>query len=167
VEKTDILAAHDKCGDDEKLNPTSDNDSTGELDEVDDLMNAIGTPGIEFLVEDNPLILSNAKVDAEPETDETVQLDLSPSETTSDPVRLYLREMGAVPLLTRQGEVEIAKRLECGQIRIMKAVSRSSIVIQEVMKIGHDLKQGIRSMETGIRMCFGTYCQRLPLCMFA
>ena len=65
-------------------------------------------------------------------------------EKTSDPVRMYLREMGTVPLLTRQGEIEIAKRFERGHLRVLKAISRSPVVIQELLTIGADLKCGTR-----------------------
>src|SRR5215467_14973358 len=68
-------------------------------------------------------------------------------EKTSDPVRLYLREMGTVPLLTRQGEIEIAKRFERGHLRVLKAISRSPIVIHELLSIGADLKRGTRSIK--------------------
>jgi hypothetical protein len=68
-------------------------------------------------------------------------------EQTGDPVRIYLREMGVVPLLTREGEVDIAKRIERGQLRVLKALSRSPIVIREVLAIGEDLKRGVRSIK--------------------
>jgi len=62
---------------------------------------------------------------------EDVELDLTPGalDKTNDPVRMYLREMGTVPLLTREGEVEIAKRIERGQLNALKAQSRSPIVV--------------------------------------
>jgi RNA polymerase primary sigma factor len=60
---------------------------------------------------------------------------------------MYLREMGTVPLLTREGEVEIAKRIERGQIRVLKALSRSPIVIHELLAMGEDLKKGVRSIK--------------------
>jgi RNA polymerase primary sigma factor len=60
---------------------------------------------------------------------------------------MYLREMGTVPLLTREGEVEIAKRIERGQLRVLKAISRSPIVIREVMALGEDLKRGVRNIK--------------------
>ena len=68
-------------------------------------------------------------------------------EKTNDPVRMYLREMGTVPLLTREGEVEIAKRIERGQLRVLKALSRSPIVINELLAMGEDLKKGVRSIK--------------------
>ena len=70
-----------------------------------------------------------------------------PMDKTSDPVRLYLREMGTVPLLTRQGEIEIAKRFERGHMRVLKAISRCPIVIREVKAIGADLESGARSVK--------------------
>jgi RNA polymerase primary sigma factor len=66
---------------------------------------------------------------------------------TNDPVRMYLREMGTVPLLTREGEVEIAKRIERGQNRVLKALSRSPIVIRELLALGEDLEKGVRSIK--------------------
>ena len=76
--------------------------------------------------------------------DEEFSLTPELLEKTSDPVRLYLREMGTVPLLTRQGEIEIAKRFERGHLRVLKAISRSPVVIQELLTIGADLKCGTR-----------------------
>ena len=60
---------------------------------------------------------------------------------------MYLREMGTVPLLTREGEVEIAKRIERGQVRVMKAISRSPIVVREIIALGEDLKRGVRNIK--------------------
>ena len=80
----------------------------------------------------------------EEETDEDVELDLSAGalDKTNDPVRLYLREMGVVPLLTREGEVAIAKRIERGQLKTQKAISRSPIAVKELLKIGEELEAG-------------------------
>jgi RNA polymerase primary sigma factor len=76
-------------------------------------------------------------------------LDLTPGslEKTNDPVRMYLREMGTVPLLTREGEVTIAKRIERGQLVVMKAITRSPIVIKELLAVGEDLRKGVRSIK--------------------
>ena len=62
-------------------------------------------------------------------------------------MRIYLRKMGTVPLLTREGEVDIAKRIERGQLRALKALSRSPLVIRQILVIGEDLKRGIRSIK--------------------
>ena len=96
-----------------------------------------------------PRCPGDKKFDQEIEAGEDVELDLTPGalEKTNDPVRMYLREMGTVPLLTREGEVEIAKRIERGQLRVLKALSRSPIVIREIIAIGEDLKRGVRSIK--------------------
>jgi len=60
---------------------------------------------------------------------------------TNDPVRMYLREMGTVPLLSREGEVEIAKRIEHGQKVVVKALSRSRLIVREILNIGDQLKK--------------------------
>ena len=117
----------------------------GSADDLDDLITTIGTQGIDLL--DGPKF--GADKDFELEEGEDVELDLTPGtlEKTNDPVRMYLREMGTVPLLTREGEVEIAKRIERGQLRVLKAISRSPIVIREIVALGEDLKRGVRNVK--------------------
>ena len=66
---------------------------------------------------------------------------------TNDPVRIYLREMGAVPLLNREGEVEVARRIEHGQRVIRKALSRSPLVVREILRIGDQLRDGSISIK--------------------
>ena len=61
---------------------------------------------------------------------------------TDDPVRVYLREMGAVPLLTREGEVDLARRMERGKLRMQKAISRSALVQGVVVELSESLKKG-------------------------
>ncbi len=68
-------------------------------------------------------------------------------EKINDPVRIYLREMGVVPPLTREGEVNVAKRIELGQLRTLKALSRSPVVVRQILAIGEDLKCGVRSIK--------------------
>ena len=68
-------------------------------------------------------------------------------EKTNDPVRMYLREMGTVPLLTREGEVAIAKRIERGQLLVLKTITRSPIILKELLTIGEDLRKGTRSIK--------------------
>jgi RNA polymerase primary sigma factor len=118
-------------------------------EDLDDLLTTIGTQGIDVL--EGPKLPSSAldKKFEEEEVGEDVELDLTPGtlEKTNDPVRMYLREMGTVPLLTREGEVEIAKRIERGQLRVLKALSRSPIVISELLAMGEDLKKGVRSIK--------------------
>jgi RNA polymerase primary sigma factor len=114
-------------------------------EDLDDLITTIGTQGIDLL--DSPKFGGHKDFDLE--EGEDVELDLTPGtlEKTNDPVRMYLREMGTVPLLTREGEVEIAKRIERGQMRVLKAISRSPIVIREVVALGEDLKRGVRNIK--------------------
>ena len=116
-------------------------------DDLDDLLTTIGTQGIDVL--DSAKGLPSEQKFEDLEEGEDVELDLTPGtlEKTNDPVRMYLREMGTVPLLTREGEVEIAKRIERGQIRVLKALSRSPIVIKEILALGEDLKRGVRSIK--------------------
>jgi RNA polymerase primary sigma factor len=75
------------------------------------------------------------------------ELPPGPPEETIDPVRVYLREMGRVPLLNREEEVEIARRIERSQLRVLTALSRSPIVIRQILNMGSDLKRGIRSIK--------------------
>jgi RNA polymerase primary sigma factor len=114
-------------------------------EDLDDLITTIGTQGIDLL--DGPKFHGDKGFGLE--DGEDVELDLTPGtlEKTNDPVRMYLREMGTVPLLTREGEVEIAKRIERGQLRVLKAISRSPIVIREVVALGEDLKRGVRNIK--------------------
>jgi len=118
-------------------------------EDLDDLLTTIGTQGIDVL--EGPKLPSAAldKKFEDNEEGEDVELDLTPGalEKTNDPVRMYLREMGTVPLLTREGEVEIAKRIERGQLRVLKALSRSPIVIRELLTLGEDLKKNVRSIK--------------------
>jgi RNA polymerase primary sigma factor len=123
-------------------------DNMHSADDLDDLITTINTQGIDLL-EGEPKF-GGEKFDAEhAEEGDDVELDLTPGtlEKTNDPVRMYLREMGTVPLLTREGEVEIAKRIERGQMRVLKAISRSPIVIREVVALGEDLKRGVRNIK--------------------
>ncbi|MGO9795651.1 MAG: RNA polymerase sigma factor RpoD [Terracidiphilus sp.] len=120
-------------------------DEIGSPDDLDDLITTIGTQGIDLL--DTPKFPGDKEFELE--EGEDVELDLTPGtlEKTNDPVRMYLREMGTVPLLTREGEVEIAKRIERGQNRVLKAISRSPIVIREIAALGEDLKRGVRNVK--------------------
>ncbi|MGB6134934.1 MAG: RNA polymerase sigma factor RpoD [Acidobacteriaceae bacterium] len=116
-------------------------------DDLDDLLATVGSQGIDIL-EGGPKIGAE-RDEFEPEEGEDVELDLTPGtlEKTNDPVRMYLREMGTVPLLTREGEVEIARRIERGQLRVLKAISRSPVVIHEIVALGEDLKRGVRNIK--------------------
>jgi RNA polymerase primary sigma factor len=77
------------------------------------------------------------------ELDETSHL----LDKTNDPVRLYLREMGSVPLLKREGEVALAKRIERGHGLVLKTISRSPIILQDLIAVGRELREGTRSIK--------------------
>ena len=116
---------------------------------LDDLLATISTQGMDVLEGQPKLPSAREKgLENEVEASDEVELDLTPGalEKTNDPVRTYLREMGAVPLLTREGEVDIAKRIERGQLQVLKALSRSPVVIRQILAIGEHLKQGVRSI---------------------
>ena len=73
-------------------------------------------------------------------------------ERAEDLVRLYMREMGTVPLLSREGEVILAKRIERGQLRVLKAITRSPMVIQALLGIADDLRTGTHSLKEIVRI---------------
>ncbi len=112
-------------------------------DDIEDVLQKLEGSNIPVADSDERLLeqATTVAVDEE-EADEDVELDLSAGalEKTNDPVRLYLREMGVVPLLTREGEVTIAKRIERGQLKTQKAIARSPITVKELLKIGEELE---------------------------
>ncbi len=117
-------------------------------EELDDLFNAFGSAGIEVLDSDKSF-RDDAKVfDRTSEGAEELELDLTPGalDKTNDPVRMYLREMGTVPLLTREGEVAIAKRIERGKLSVIKSISRTPMVTRKVLQLGEDLKNEQRTI---------------------
>jgi RNA polymerase primary sigma factor len=116
-------------------------------DDIEDVLQKLEGSNIPVADSDERLIEQAAALatdDEDDSIDEDIELDLSAGalEKTNDPVRLYLREMGVVPLLTREGEVAIAKRIERGQLKTQKAISRSPIAVSELLKIGDELEQG-------------------------
>jgi RNA polymerase primary sigma factor len=100
--------------------------------------------GPDELIEEGGKLDFDKKVD-----DEFGELDVNAdfSDKTNDPVRMYLREMGTVPLLTREGEIELAKRIERGDRSVNKVLSRSPLVIREVLA----LREQIQSTPEQIR----------------
>src|SRR6187402_2291936 len=118
-------------------------------DELDDLFNTFGSAGIEVIDSDQKYLRDDVKpIDRTAEGAEELELDLTPGalDKTNDPVRMYLREMGTVPLLTREGEVAIAKRIEQGKLAVIKSISRTPKVTQEVLELGEQLKRGERTV---------------------
>jgi RNA polymerase primary sigma factor len=121
-------------------------DTVVSADDIEDVLQKLEGSNIAVADSDERLLeqAAVAVAEDEEELEEDVELDLSAGslEKTNDPVRLYLREMGVVPLLTREGEVAIAKRIERGQQKTQKAISRSPIAVRELIRIGQDLEAG-------------------------
>jgi RNA polymerase primary sigma factor len=116
-------------------------------DELDDLFNTFGSAGIE-VVDSEKTYLQEKQFDRTAEGSEEMELDLTPGalDKTNDPVRMYLREMGTVPLLTREGEVEIARRIERGKLAVIKSISRTPTVAKMIIAMGDQLKAGTRTI---------------------
>ena len=116
-------------------------------DELDDLFSTFGSAGIE-VVDSEQKYREDKLLDRTGEGAEELELDLTPGalDKTNDPVRMYLREMGTVPLLTREGEVEIAKRIERGKLAVIKSISRTPTVARAIIQMGDQLKADERSI---------------------
>jgi RNA polymerase primary sigma factor len=118
------------------------------IEDIDEVLEKLATAGISGTETDEPVIgeasSSAAQVEDDDAGPEEMELDLSAGELdkTSDPVRVYMREMGVVPLLKREQEVSIAKRIEWGQKRAQKGISRSPMAVAELLKIGTELEAG-------------------------
>src|SRR5471032_2930353 len=117
-------------------------------DELDDLFNTFGSAGIEVIDSDQKYLRDEKTIDRTGEGAEELELDLTPGalDKTNDPVRMYLREMGTVPLLTREGEVEIARRIERGKLAVIKSISRTPLVAKKVILLGDQLHAGERTI---------------------
>jgi len=129
-------------------------------EEIDDLLSTFERYGIDIYEDlaaakaaragaESSLESPEAESKDDLQVEDAGDLDLTPGmlEKTNDPVRMYLREMGTVPLLTREGEVAIAKRIERGQVLVLKTITRSPIVLKELLTIGEDLRKGTRSIK--------------------
>ena len=108
--------------------------------ELEDVLAGLDGAGIEILEEPKDF-------EKKLEEEELLDLDLPAGvgEKVNDPVRMYLREMGAVPLLTRDGEVEIARRIERGQNTVLKSLSRAPLAIQEIVAMGEEVAEDVLS----------------------
>ena len=107
--------------------------------DLDEVLAGLDGAGIEILEEPKDF---EKKIE---ESEELIDLELPAGvgEKINDPVRMYLREMGTVPLLTREGEVEIARRIERGQNTVLKSLFRAPLVIQEIIGMGEEVAQDI------------------------
>ncbi|HEX5834578.1 MAG TPA: RNA polymerase sigma factor RpoD [Pyrinomonadaceae bacterium] len=120
-------------------------DDAVSIEDIDEVLQTLerATSG-ETEIEEPLIEESSSAVESDEAMSEEVELDLSAGEMdkTSDPIRVYMREMGVVPLLTREQEVSIAKRIERGQKRAEKAIARSPIAVVELFRIGDELAEG-------------------------
>ena len=121
-------------------------------EDIEDVLERLEGANISVAENDAQMLerAQNLALDDEEESVDEDDLDLDLSAGTldksNDPVRLYLREMGIVPLLTREGEVAIAKRIERGQIKTQKALSRSPIAVERLLELGTELENGVHSI---------------------
>ena len=112
-------------------------------EELDELFSVLGRAAIE-VVDSEQKYREDKIIDRRTEESDGVNLAPSLLDKTTDPVRMYLREMGTVPLLTRQGEVEIAKRIEKGKLSVIKTISRTPTTARIIIRIGEQLRRGER-----------------------
>ena len=115
-------------------------------EELDELFNAFSAAGIE-VVDSDKAYRGDKEFNRNSNSDEP-ELDLTPGalDKTNDPVRMYLREMGTVPLLTREGEVVIAKRIERGKLAVIKSISRTPTIARRIETMGDELRAGARTV---------------------
>ena len=116
-------------------------------EQIDDVMSMFGEMDIEVVDSDQKVKIPKIKMDLdedeETETDqEETEFEPGTLGRTSDPVRMYLREMGSVSLLTREGEVEIAKRIEEGDRDVASVILNTPITVKEVISLGERLQKG-------------------------
>jgi RNA polymerase primary sigma factor len=124
-------------------------------DQIDDMMIMFGNLDISIVDNVQKLKVKNKKAepddDEEEENEKKEDFDSGAIGKTNDPVRMYLREMGSVDLLTREGEVEIAKRIEKGQATVRSAILDSPLALKELFLIGDKLEKGRISIKEVIR----------------
>src|SRR5512136_3295129 len=116
-------------------------------EQIDDVMSMFGEMDIEVVDSAQKVKIQKVKLDLEEEEElegEQEELEFEPGTLgrTSDPVRMYLREMGSVSLLTREGEVEIAKRIESGKREVLSVVLNCPMAVKEVINLGNAIKAG-------------------------
>jgi RNA polymerase primary sigma factor len=128
-------------------------------DQIDDVMSMFGDNDIAVVDDASKVKLPETKppepdptpVKVESEEEEEKEAEDDAFSKSNDPVRMYLRKMGSVSLLTREGEVEIAKRIEDGEREVLESVLHSSIAIKEIIQIGERLKKGKMRVREVIR----------------
>ena len=125
-------------------------ENVGSSDQIDDWLSTLGAESIEIV--DSASHVKGAdkfapvevalEEEAEPEPARAPEVEEEDAcSATSDPLRMYLRKMGSVSLLTREGEVELAKRIEDGECRVLQVVLNSTVAIEEILDLGNKLRQ--------------------------
>jgi RNA polymerase primary sigma factor len=124
-------------------------DLTANPEDLEELLAVFASAGIDLVDSEKGYKLEREGIERQegPEG-EGPELDLTPGalDKTNDPVRMYLREMGTVPLLTREGEVEIARRIERGKLSVIKSISRMPAITKAVIRMGDQLRAGERTI---------------------
>jgi RNA polymerase primary sigma factor len=115
-------------------------------DQYDEALNSLGEMGIQ-MIDTNEDAHVNRTFDEENEEPLEEHEPIKPE----DPVSLYLREMGAVSMLTQAGEVQVAKRLESGQKKVAEVVYGCPVSIREVLMLGEELRQGTTKLEAAVK----------------
>ncbi|MFN0101211.1 MAG: RNA polymerase sigma factor RpoD [Bryobacteraceae bacterium] len=115
-------------------------DDLGAGGSLEDILADLEGAGVELLVEPKEMGFGSKFDDGEEAGDGEGLAEFA--DKTNDPVRMYLREMGTVPLLTREGEIELARRIERGQRNIAKSLSRSPVAVRELYRIREDVANG-------------------------
>ena len=115
-------------------------------EQIDDVMGMFGDMDIEIVDSAQKIKIPKMKIDLEEDEEsegeaEEVEFEAGTIGRTSDPVRMYLREMGSVSLLTREGEVEIAKRIEDGERDVASVILNTPITVKEVILLGEKLRK--------------------------
>jgi len=113
-------------------------------DRIDDVMSMFGEMDIDVVDSEQKMPMRKDQELDEPSMDdeEEEEFESGTLGRTSDPVRMYLREMGQVSLLTREGEVEIAKRIEEGEALVTRVILKTPIAFREVVSLGERLAKG-------------------------
>ena len=117
-------------------------DDIQSAEELDVIFELFGNAGIEVIDSEQQFDVTQRRSRPKASQEGGGEVAAESLEKTNDPVRMYLREMGTVPLLTREGEVEIAKRIEKGQKTVQKVLSRSPVVVAEIQRHAQELKEG-------------------------
>jgi len=147
----------------DEIYDTLPDDVTNNADELDEIYIRFSDYGIE-IVEDASKFEKTPEVTVEPEDKRATAVPEPDSaeeaqtpepifaEKTNDPVRMYLREMGTVKLLDREGEVVIARRIEQGEEKVYRALSNNRIILQEILRINESVRRDSRAITEVVRM---------------